>query len=384
MSGLVRSEAAHLPCTLDAVIGACASGIVPERPPPNDVPRPMSTAPPIVETAVEQPLPRRRARFTQAVVGAHVAALLAVVLIIALHSSPAGTSVRSSAAAAPAVTAAPATTVAAAAPVASAPAAGGPADAANADLALATGADCKIKAMRLAQGDTGDDVNCLQQGLVNAGYLQSAQVTGQFDPATYAAVEKVQTERDLFVDGIVGRETAISLNVWPDEQSFVVHTPAPAPGAEDSMGFRLSSVASSGADAPPLPESSGVGRRVVYDRRSQRAWAVSEDGQIIRSWLVSGSKYGNEQPGEHRVFSRSEVSTAWNGRAYLPLMIRYQKTAIGNIGFHGIPTHVADGSAYMTEDQLGTRLSGGCQRQANLDAKFMWAFATVGTKVVVT
>ena len=99
---------------------------------------------------------------------------------------------------------------------------------------------------------------------------------------------------------------------------------------------------------------------------------------------MSGSKYGNEQPGEHRVYSRSEVSTAWNGRAYLPLMIRYQKTAIGNIGFHGIPIHVADGSAYMTEDQLGTRLSGGCQRQANLDAKFMWAFATVGTKVVVT
>jgi lipoprotein-anchoring transpeptidase ErfK/SrfK len=354
----------------------------------------MSTAHPVSETAVEHQIPPRRARFKQVVVGAHVAALVAVALIIALHASPAGTSVRSiDAAAAPATTAAPAAAAmvapppAAAAPAASAPASSAPADAAsvdNVDLAVATGGDCRIKAMRLAQGDAGDDVTCLQQGLVNAGYLQAAQVNGQFDPATYTAVEKVQTERDLFVDGIVGRETAISLNVWPDEQSFVVHTPPPAPGAEDSMGFRLSSVASTGADAPPLPENSGSGRRVVYDRRSQRVWAVSEDGEIIRSWLVSGSKYGNEQPGEHRVFSRSEVSTAWNGRAYLPLMIRYQKTAIGNIGFHGIPTHVADGSAYMTEDQLGTRLSGGCQRQANLDAKFMWAFATVGTKIVVT
>jgi lipoprotein-anchoring transpeptidase ErfK/SrfK len=346
----------------------------------------MSTAHPRVESAVEQQIPRRHVRFTQVVVGAHVAALVAVVLIIALHSSSADTSVRSTgaAAAAPATSAAPAATAAAPPASVAAPVASAPADAANTDLAVATGGDCKIRAMRLAQGDTGDDVHCLQQGLVNAGYLPAAQVTGQFDQATYNAVEKVQTERDLFVDGIVGRETAISLNVWPDEQSFVVHTPAPAPGTKDSMGYLLSSVASTGADAPPLPENSGAGRRVVYDRRSQRAWAVAEDGSIIRSWLVSGSKYGNEQPGEHQVFSRSEVSTAWNGRAYLPLMIRYQKTAIGNIGFHGIPTHVADGTAYMTEDQLGTRLSGGCQRQANLDAKFMWAFATVGTKVVVT
>jgi lipoprotein-anchoring transpeptidase ErfK/SrfK len=319
------------------------------------------------------------------VVGAHVAALVAVALLIALHASPAATSVRTSGAAAPATSAAPAAAPpVSAAPAARAPASSTPANASNVDLALATGGDCKIKAMRLAQGDTGGDVHCLQQGLVNAGYLQAAQVTGLFDQATFNAVEKVQTERDLFVDGVVGRETALSLNVWPDEQSFVVHTPPPAPGAKDSMGYRLSSVASTGADAPPLPANSGAGRRVVYDRRSQRAWAVGSDGQIIRSWLVSGSKYGNEQPGEHQVYSRSEVSTAWNGRAYLPLMIRYQKTAIGNIGFHGIPTHVADGSAYMTEDQLGTRLSGGCQRQANLDAKFMWAFATVGTKVVVT
>ena len=38
----------------------------------------------------------------------------------------------------------------------------------------------------------------------------------------------------------------------------------------------------------------------------------------------------------------------------------------------------------MTEAELGTRLSGGCQRQANADARFMWNFAPVGTPVVVT
>jgi lipoprotein-anchoring transpeptidase ErfK/SrfK len=78
------------------------------------------------------------------------------------------------------------------------------------------------------------------------------------------------------------------------------------------------------------------------------------------------------------------MSTAWNGQAWLPLMIRYQETEIGHIGFHGIPRHVSDNSPYMTTDELGTRLSGGCQRQHMLDAQFMWGFATVGTTVVVT
>ena len=56
-------------------------------------------------------------------------------------------------------------------------------------------------------------------------------------------------------------------------------------------------------------------------------------------------------------------------------MIRWLQTDIGAIGFHGIPVHVSDGSDYQTEAELGTRLSGGCQRQANPDAAFLWAFA---------
>ena len=89
------------------------------------------------------------------------------------------------------------------------------------------------------------------------------------------------------------------------------------------------------------------------------------------------------EPGVHVVYSKSEKSTAWNGKAILPHMVRYQKTNIGNIGFHGIPIHVSDGTAYQTEADLGQRLSGGCQRQANRDAEFVWAFADIGTTVVV-
>jgi lipoprotein-anchoring transpeptidase ErfK/SrfK len=45
--------------------------------------------------------------------------------------------------------------------------------------------------------------------------------------------------------------------------------------------------------------------------------------------------------------------------------------------------HREDGRVYQTEEELGTRLSGGCQRQAKEDAEFLWDFAKVGTPVVV-
>ena len=121
----------------------------------------------------------------------------------------------------------------------------------------------------------------------------------------------------------------------------------------------------------------------MYERAGQRVWAIDENDDVVRSYLVSGSQFANERPGVHTVYSKSEVASGWNLEADLPYMVRYQKTDRGNIGFHEIPIHVADGTTYQTADQLGERLSGGCQRQHPLDALFMWNFADVGTTVVV-
>ena len=231
-------------------------------------------------------------------------------------------------------------------------------------------------------GSTGPTVECLQTALLADG-VYSGGVTGVYDQATSDAVRTLQVREDLFVDGLAGRETGLYLGIWPDEASLVVHTPPPAPGAVDLLGFPMSTVSSAGADAPPLPPDSGTGRRIVYSRAGQRMWAVDENGQILRSWLISGSKYNNETAGAHQVYSRSEQSTAWNGKAYLPYMVRWLKTDIGAIGMHSIPLHVEDNSVYQTEAELGQRLSGGCQRQAPADADFVWAWAEIGTVVVV-
>jgi peptidoglycan hydrolase-like protein with peptidoglycan-binding domain len=323
-----------------------------------------------------------------------VVAIAAVVGIVALvGGGGSGTTASGPASSAPVVTDAPVSTEAP--PAAPTETTAEEAEAGVVDAALQPGPDsdldgeelsaddtCLMTEQSLRQGQSGDSVVCLQQALIDAGYLEGT-ASGSFDYGTFVAVEAMQTDRNLFVDGVVGRESALSLGIWPDEESFVVRTPPPPPGAMDSMGFPLSSVASTGKNAPPLPANSGSGRRVVYERAGQRVWAVGDDGSIIRSWLVSGSQYANEMPGTHTVYSRSDVSTAWNGKAWLPKMIRYQQTRIGHIGFHAIPLKVSDNSPYQTEAELGTRLSGGCQRQANADADFLWEFADVGTTVVV-
>lgn len=243
--------------------------------------------------------------------------------------------------------------------------------------------NCTIKmGATLRSGSTGKDVVCVQNALIKLGLLDGP-ASGTFGSSTRNAVIKLQTDRELFIDGDVGRETAINLGVWPDEGEFVVRTPVPAPGSTDLIGMPLSSVASAGDSAPAVPENSGKGRRIVYDRKGQRVWAINKEGQVVRSWLVSGSMYSNEVPGTHKVYSRSEVSTAWNGKATLKKMVRWLKTERGALGFHEIPIRRSDKKVYQTEEELGLRLSGGCQRQAKADADFMWKFATVGTPVVV-
>ena len=251
------------------------------------------------------------------------------------------------------------------------------------DAATAESA-CTISEFEIAKGDSGDSVRCAQVALVAAGYTR-VEINGMFDEATDDATREFQNDFELYVDGIIGKVTATELGVWPGLEAFVVRTPAPAPGAVDLTGMPLSPVASAGSDAPELPEDAGqgTGKRVVYERSSQRVWAIDDDEQIVRSYLVSGSRYRNEVPGWHTVYSRSESALGWDLQADLPYMIRYTQTERGHIGFHAIPSWRDSGEMLQTIDELGERLSGGCTRQALQDAEFLWTFADVGTRVLV-
>jgi hypothetical protein len=241
---------------------------------------------------------------------------------------------------------------------------------------------CRLSGVPLGYGSFGDDIFCLQSTLANMMLFEGDQ-NGLYDDNTFAAVLNYQLVRGLQRDGIVGRKTGLMLGIWPLDPFTVERTPVPAPGAVDLWGMPLSSVATAGPDAPALPANSGAGHRLVYDRAAQRIWAIDEREVVIRSWLISGSTQDNEIPGIHKVYSRSKKSISKDGDSGFSYMVRWLKTRDDAIGFHSLPWRTFDDSPYQTEDELGIRLSSGCQRQADLDAQFTWRFAPVGTIVVV-
>jgi lipoprotein-anchoring transpeptidase ErfK/SrfK len=133
-----------------------------------------------------------------------------------------------------------------------------------------------------------------------------------------------------------------------------------------------------------LPADSGEGRRAVYSKSRQRTWTVEADGTVSRTYLVSGRLTWNQpSPGTYQVFSRSSFTcNIKNPSICWRMMVRFTVGPDGdNIGFHEIPKQ--NGVPIQSESQLGRALSGGCVRQATPDAEHMWAWAPVGTKVVV-
>ncbi|MEY2400342.1 MAG: hypothetical protein QOJ08_453 [Ilumatobacteraceae bacterium] len=138
--------------------------------------------------------------------------------------------------------------------------------------------------------------------------------------------------------------------------------------------------------APPdtgVPFASGSGRRVVYSKNQMRVWIVGADNVTVRTYRVSG-RFGQPTPGTYQVYSRSTFTcNIDHPNICMRFMVRFAKGPLGdNIGFHEIPKR--DGVPIQSDAQLGQALSGGCVRQATADAEFMWAFAGIGTTVVVT
>jgi hypothetical protein len=135
-----------------------------------------------------------------------------------------------------------------------------------------------------------------------------------------------------------------------------------------------------------IPLRSGAGYRVVFDISEQRVWlldpAATRDGGVVRTYLASGSVTDNLDPGTYEVYSRSRWAVGIDDSGTMEYFVRFTRGENAAIGFHSIPTK--DGRPLQTAAQLGTPQSHGCIRQALPDARRLWTFAPVGTKVVVT
>jgi hypothetical protein len=154
-------------------------------------------------------------------------------------------------------------------------------------------------------------------------------------------------------------------------------------GAAPSAGPR-GEQATGRVPRPTLPAESGSGHRVVFAMGAQRVWLVDPGphGDVVRrTYLVSGSRSDNLQPGTYSVYSKSKLAWGIDDTGTMKYMVRFAHGPHAAIGFHDIP--VLHGATVQTRDELGSPQSHGCIRQWRPDAKALWAFAPVGTRVVV-
>jgi lipoprotein-anchoring transpeptidase ErfK/SrfK len=157
------------------------------------------------------------------------------------------------------------------------------------------------------------------------------------------------------------------------------------PAETETQGHAAVSTTPTASDAAagdPLPADSGEGRRVVFSEGQQRVWLVGTGDRVQHTYLVSGSVYDNLDPGTYSVYSRSEQAWGIDDSGSMKYFVRFAHGDNAAIGFHDIP--IDDGEPVQTVSELGTPLSHGCIRQRRADAKLLWAFAPLGTTVVVT
>ncbi|GAA1131483.1 L,D-transpeptidase [Nocardioides aquiterrae] len=163
-------------------------------------------------------------------------------------------------------------------------------------------------------------------------------------------------------------------------------SPDPTPTSDPTPTASGSRVSAETDDAPAreaaLPTGTGTGKRIVFDQSEQRVWLVGRGRHVDRTYLVSGSVTDNLDPGTYSVYSRSEQAWGIDDSGTMKWFVRFTQGDTGAaIGFHDIP--VDNGAPVQTKAQLGTPQSHGCIRQKESDAKALWAFAPIGTTVVV-
>lgn len=132
---------------------------------------------------------------------------------------------------------------------------------------------------------------------------------------------------------------------------------------------------------PSVPADSGAGRRIVYANTAQRIWLIEADGSVYDSYLVSG-RSDRPSTGTYSVYSKSEKAWAGHDGITMNHMVRFAHGRSLAIGFHSIPLY-ANGTPMQTLDELGTYQSAGCVRQDPIKAELLYAWADVGTTVVV-
>lgn len=121
------------------------------------------------------------------------------------------------------------------------------------------------------------------------------------------------------------------------------------------------------------------GKTIVVDKASQMVYLYEdEDNLVCKFQCASGVLYPS--PGEFWVFLKKSSSMSLYDSSVFYYFTVFQKSARGNnIGFHSIPVY-PDGTP---AGGLGVPNSHGCVRLNYDDARFLYEWAPIGTRVLV-
>ena len=132
---------------------------------------------------------------------------------------------------------------------------------------------------------------------------------------------------------------------------------------------------------PAVPLNSGSGRRAIFSNQRHRVWLVEANGDVAGNFFVS-ARADKPEPSTYEVFSKSRHTIAGHDDIRMEHMVRFTWGVEQAIGFHNIPID-GFGEAMQMESQLGSYRSEGCIRLRDDQAAELYAWAQVGTQVVV-
>jgi hypothetical protein len=230
-------------------------------------------------------------------------------------------------------------------------------------------------------GDGADTVALYRPSTAVAYVTSGIGATGVVPVAVSPAVRTVLAgDWGEGVDRIASYSSAGVFRL-PDESfayGYEVHTPivgefGPLPGGSEAPPV-----------APPYPDV-GSGKRIIYSNSEQRVWLIDEQEVLVSTYLVSG-RQGIPLPGDYEVYSKSVQAYAPYGGITMQHMVRFVRPGtFGNrwaYGFHSIPRY-PNGQPMQTADELGFYRSGGCVRQEDWRAAYLFEWADFGTAVHV-
>lgn len=217
-------------------------------------------------------------------------------------------------------------------------------------------------------------------GFAVGGTARTAALAEPGTPRLSAlAVSPVSAVESAVDTSTATRESDLALAAAP-AAAVVPAASAGSAVVEGGTAGPLETGTESAAMATPPPDS-GEGRRIVYSQSTMHVWLVEADGTVAREYPIIGRR-GLPKPGVYAVYSKSEQSVSPKYGLTFNWMVRFAYGKELRIGFHDIP--VKDGVPISDETQMGLPLGmGGCVRQTEENAKYLYGWASVGTPVVV-